>query len=311
MSTLLKTAAMTLLSKTLQTFLYKYLSDVDVEGVALPSVYDGSGWGVRLSNVKLREGVQLMKELPGKVKKKRRRKKTKKKEEQRDGKKKNANVSNQQQQQQQQQQQHTNNNQVRRQNGKQQHSSFHPVDPEEEQIMDGSLHVGDFQRTASSKDYIEEDDDDAPVTPEQNSKSIFSCFQASRSAVQNTGNNDDGGDQQQQPRSLPEISLHGNNANNANNKTAEKSQPPVRVESELTFDDESFGNNTETADLVHRIDAALEDETREEEYEYEYEYEYGDEEYEEEEEEEEFEEYEQQLKLVLGENGRIGTLDIR
>ena len=54
-----------LLSKTLTTFLYKYLSDVDVEGIALPSVYDGSGWGVRLSNVKLREGVQLLKKMPG------------------------------------------------------------------------------------------------------------------------------------------------------------------------------------------------------------------------------------------------------
>ncbi|KAG7362668.1 hypothetical protein IV203_026028 [Nitzschia inconspicua] len=74
MSTYLKTAAMSLLSKTLQTFLYKYLSDVDVEGVALPSVYDGSGWGVRLSNVQLREGVELMKELPGKVTKRRKRK---------------------------------------------------------------------------------------------------------------------------------------------------------------------------------------------------------------------------------------------
>ena len=73
MSTMLKTAAMSLLSKTLQTFLSKYLSDVDVEGVDLPSVYDGSRWGVRLSNVKLREGVQLVERLPGS----RRRKKTK------------------------------------------------------------------------------------------------------------------------------------------------------------------------------------------------------------------------------------------
>ena len=62
---------MTLLSKTLQTLLYKYLSDVDVEGVALPSLYntDGhSGWGVRLSNVKLRDGAKLM-NLPGKPRK--------------------------------------------------------------------------------------------------------------------------------------------------------------------------------------------------------------------------------------------------
>ena len=72
MSSYFHSAAMTLLSKTLQTLLYKYLSDVDVEGVALPSLYntDGhSGWGVRLSNVKLREGVKLM-DLPGRIPKK-------------------------------------------------------------------------------------------------------------------------------------------------------------------------------------------------------------------------------------------------
>ena len=75
MSTLLKTAAMGLLSRTLQTLLNKYLLEVDVEGVAMPSLIDvdgHSGWGVRLCNVRLREGVQLM-TLPGKrtVKKKR------------------------------------------------------------------------------------------------------------------------------------------------------------------------------------------------------------------------------------------------
>jgi hypothetical protein len=69
MSTMLRSAAMTLLSKTLLTFLYKYLSDVDVEGVEMPSLYGSSegqtsGWGVRLSNVKLREGAELM-QLPG------------------------------------------------------------------------------------------------------------------------------------------------------------------------------------------------------------------------------------------------------
>ncbi|CAB9524478.1 expressed unknown protein [Seminavis robusta] len=65
---MLRSAALTLLSKTLLTFLYKYLSDVDVDGVEMPSLYstDGhaSGWGVRLSNVKLREGAELM-ILPG------------------------------------------------------------------------------------------------------------------------------------------------------------------------------------------------------------------------------------------------------
>ena len=68
MATMLRSAAMTLLSKTLLTFLYKYLSDVDVEGVEMPSLYGSteasSGWGVRLSNVKLREGAELM-VLPG------------------------------------------------------------------------------------------------------------------------------------------------------------------------------------------------------------------------------------------------------
>eukprot|EP00548_Thalassiothrix_antarctica_P010632 CAMPEP_0194156052 /NCGR_PEP_ID=MMETSP0152-20130528/66889_1 /TAXON_ID=1049557 /ORGANISM="Thalassiothrix antarctica, Strain L6-D1" /LENGTH=1145 /DNA_ID=CAMNT_0038863439 /DNA_START=65 /DNA_END=3502 /DNA_ORIENTATION=+ len=76
---MLKTAAMSLLSKTLQSFLHKYLLEVDVEGVAMPSLIDvdgHSGWGVRLCNVKLREGAELM-TLPGKRKV---RKKTKRKE---------------------------------------------------------------------------------------------------------------------------------------------------------------------------------------------------------------------------------------
>jgi hypothetical protein len=294
MSTMLKTAAMTLLSKTLQTFLYKYLSDVDVEGVALPSVYDGSGWGVRLSNVKLREGVELMKELPGKVKRKRRKKKKKEdrtnnnnKEQQRVGKQQQQSeaassvgvaATNQEP-----------NNEVHQQNGEneqEQSSGFRSTDQEEE--MDGSIHVADLQRK-SSIDYMEKDDDGAPSTPEQNSKSIFSCFHASRSAV-NNANNSQGGNDQQQPRSLPEISLH--------EKSGTERRPPERVESELTFETESFSDR-ETVDLVHRIDAALEDETR------------VNDESEEEEEYEEYEEYEQPLKLSLGENGRIGTLDIR
>lgn len=66
MSTFLHSAAMSLLSRTLQTLLSKYLSDVDVEGIALPSLGggDAAGWGVRLSNVKLRNGLFLY-ELPG------------------------------------------------------------------------------------------------------------------------------------------------------------------------------------------------------------------------------------------------------
>ena len=82
MSTLLKSAAMGLLSRTLQTLLNKYLLEVDVEGVAMPSLIDvdgQSGWGVRLCNVRLREGVELM-TLPGKRTVKKRRLKRKKRE---------------------------------------------------------------------------------------------------------------------------------------------------------------------------------------------------------------------------------------
>lgn len=88
MSTFFRSAAMTLLSRTLQTLLSKYLSDVDVEGVNLPSLYssDGhSGWGVRLSNVKLREGAKLM-DLPGKRKIANRRKHRRRKSKRRDRK---------------------------------------------------------------------------------------------------------------------------------------------------------------------------------------------------------------------------------
>jgi len=57
MSHLLYSAAMTLLSKTLQvTFLSKYLDDMDVDDVALSN----EGVGVRLSNVQLKEGTVLL-----------------------------------------------------------------------------------------------------------------------------------------------------------------------------------------------------------------------------------------------------------
>ncbi|KAL7478422.1 hypothetical protein ACHAW6_004184, partial [Cyclotella cf. meneghiniana] len=65
--------AKSLLSKTLQTFLRKYLENIELESISYGSSAsssdkgNGSGWGVRLSNVKLREGMELMK-LPGKRK---------------------------------------------------------------------------------------------------------------------------------------------------------------------------------------------------------------------------------------------------
>ncbi|KAL3799729.1 hypothetical protein HJC23_010379 [Cyclotella cryptica] len=66
--------AKSLLSKTLQTFLRKYLENIELESISYGSstsssdnASGSSGWGVRLSNVKLREGMELMK-LPGKRK---------------------------------------------------------------------------------------------------------------------------------------------------------------------------------------------------------------------------------------------------
>ena len=75
--------AKSLLSKTLKTFLRKYLENIELESIDYGSssstaggVNSGksqhttgssSGWGVRLSNVKLREGMELVK-LPGKRK---------------------------------------------------------------------------------------------------------------------------------------------------------------------------------------------------------------------------------------------------
>jgi hypothetical protein len=86
MSSFFKSAAMSLLSRTLQALLYKYLSDVDVEGIALPSFSgsNDSGWGVRLCNVKLRGGATIM-TLPGKIRKKTRTKTETKPEETKQG----------------------------------------------------------------------------------------------------------------------------------------------------------------------------------------------------------------------------------
>jgi hypothetical protein len=114
---------MSLLSRTLQSILSKYILDVDVEGIALPSLFvspmssgnstnqsgshksttasgnNGStnaaandGWGVRLSNVKLREGVQLM-QLPGKMRRGNNKKKTHQQKQRRTNRNKSINAT--------------------------------------------------------------------------------------------------------------------------------------------------------------------------------------------------------------------------
>jgi hypothetical protein len=281
MSYILKTAAMSLLSKTLQTFLYKYLSDVDVEGVALPSVYDGSGWGVRLSNVKLREGVQLMM-APGKVtKKRRRRRRRKKKKSKRTPPQRTTTTTT------------TTTNkgipeaarseatsqvtQVSREafvtetrTGPARALDDHPTEEESElngELNDGSLHLDDM-RPIGPIDYNDDDGEEGsrPSTPIQDSKSFFSCFHNSRANLNNGHSK------------IPNLSLHG----------TEQSFPDViiidqKLEKEVPAERELRKDEVK--------DPAQEQE--------------------EEEEWEEYEEYEQAVKLCLGENGRIGTLDIR
>jgi hypothetical protein len=81
MSSFLKSAAMTILSRMIQALLSKYIVDVDVEGIAFPSMIssyststdsnnnnntNNNGFGMRLRNVKLRNGAKLM-NLPGKL----------------------------------------------------------------------------------------------------------------------------------------------------------------------------------------------------------------------------------------------------
>ena len=58
--------AKSLVSKTLKTALGKYLEDIELESIDYGGKTEesGSGWGVRLSSVKLREGMELAK-LPG------------------------------------------------------------------------------------------------------------------------------------------------------------------------------------------------------------------------------------------------------
>lgn len=299
MSTMLKSAAMSLLSKTLQTFLSKYLSDVDVEGVALPSVYDGSGWGVRLSNVKLREGVQLMEQMPGKEIRKRKRSKKNRKQKvapptsvQLDEADHLEDMSLPQQ-------------------------SFHnyecgfPVESntpsqrenhDDDDFQDVSLHLNDMShyrasrsRTNSYDDLrVPVDDDEQPTsppsrpsTPLQDSKSIFSCFTKGREkrnkATENENNNST-------IRTMPEFSGEGEGDD-------VYSEPPVTVvEENSMYRQVSALAMDEKKEAAH-VDGSWKNGVTIEP--------------DESDDEDEYEDFEQSYKLCLGDNGRIGTLDIR
>lgn len=173
-----------LLSKTLTTFLYKYLSDVDVEGIALPSVYDGSGWGVRLSNVKLREGVQLLKKMPGsKIGKRKLTRKLTRKRIRMVTRKRKKSVDHQQD---------TNSTinvplqsdateQVPDENDV--HSMLSAVSPSQSAVA--TDHQGD-DVSISQEEAAQTYYDTHSLTPPQNSKSILSCFYNSKTSQKQT-----------------------------------------------------------------------------------------------------------------------------
>ncbi len=290
MSTILKTAAMSLLSKTLQTFLYKYLSDVDVEGVALPSVYDGSGWGVRLSNVKLREGVQLMEQMPGKERK--RRKRSKKKRKQKVTPPTVSRVGEQDKELEdmslQQPSIHTDTHDFPDERPNQ----FQRGTEVYEEFQEISLHLNDMghyhasrSRTNSYDDLrVPVDDEELtsppsrPSTPLQDSKSIFSCFTKGRDKQHNNA------------RTMPEIDA----PDEGNDVT---SKPPVSVVEESTmYRQVSALASDEKKEAGHMEGSARTGVTVEQD---------------ESDDEDDYEDYEQPYKLCLGDNGRIGTLDIR
>lgn len=296
MSTYLKSATMSLLSKTLQAFLTKYLSDVHVEGVTLPS-YDGSGWGVRLSNVELREGVQLMKQIPGRVVKKRkvRRRRRKKPKPEDTSRLDNSEESF-----------HTTNSRKEKNYTKEGTESLtHTSETQdvtadtvpETNLFNAELRGSDkfnsngekiasprrgrtnsaistadleVEVTTSADYYTDEDiecdshDDARPPTPEQ-SKSMFACFYNSRNGGRNNIN-DNSLHKEQQSNGGTEATISGESSSKDTGKTS-------------SMTDNSIDHLGEDEDL----------------YEY----------YEEE------EDCELPLRLCLGEHGRIGIVDVR
>jgi len=306
MSTYLKSAALSLLSKTVQAFLTKYLSDVDIEGVTLPS-YDGSGWGVRLSNVQLREGVQLMKTMPGKVVKKRvvkrkRRRKRRIIEDKKEKRKKDSNTPK------------SSSNNTTSETSEPQKDQGKPADDSDIKYyrLDGesgsrerkdvyrrsrnnsAISTSDLEIGVSySSDYYTDDDevednenaDGTTSAPVRTSNGVFSCFYNRKS--KKGGLNELSGNSVHQGHNDPQldadIELDVDNNNNNKVETIETSQGDIEKD-ETDMDD------------THDEFAEDEDDDIYEYYEEEEEYE---------------EEQELPLRLCLGEHGKIGMVDVR
>jgi hypothetical protein len=301
MSTYLKTAAMSLLSKTLQTFLSKYLSDVDVEGVALPSVYDGSGWGVRLSNVQLREGVELMHEMPGKVTKRRKKRKRRIRKRQRcrsDEARKRELFG---------VERHEEETAKQSSDGKDFTERMAATTYHEN--LKESAYTSEDELGYDSHDDIADDTMARPTTPVQESKSMFSCFYNNRGKKKPTISDDslhpkDNKKALTKRNSEPGESLRGEPSNAAdgnNNHHGEAHAAPRRQLFTPVTSQETSASRKEHMEQFPVTSAPLFEDVEDENGEYAYEYE--EEEYE--------EECEVPLRLCLGENGHIGTLDVR
>ncbi|KAL3925199.1 MAG: hypothetical protein SGILL_000572 [Bacillariaceae sp.] len=315
MSTYLKTAAMSLLSKTLQTFLSKYLSDVDVEGVALPSVYDGSGWGVRLSNVKLREGVELMHEMPGTVTKRRKKRKRKirKKQSKTEALKSELFAP----------------PVVESHNDQQGATATTSVESGEDEILDQvdatyttePLKDGVY---ASEEEGYDSNDDIAdgkpsrPNTPVQESKGMFSCFYNSRGKNDKTISDNSlhpnetkvtltkrNSEPEQTISETSSSVVAGNIGNEMDGFIADAHSAPRRQMSVPVTSRETSKSRKamEKAPVPHPPMVEDVDDDQSRDYEDDDCYEYEEEEYE--------EDCEVPVRLCLGENGHIGMLDVR
>ena len=319
---MLKTAAMTLLSKTLSTVLYKYIEDVDVEGVALPSVYDGSGWGVRLSNVKLREGVQLMAQLPGKRKRKRKKAKTKAKAKAKvnhnvvtekeaplftanSSTPKASNTNTQKQQPQPQPQPKGTTTTDDGDDHSIQLQEILPITSQQQQQQ---------QQDEYEYEYDGDEEGDGAKTPIQDSKSFFSCFSASRSNGLTTGgphppipnlndnHNDNHNHNHDDPNDNTIISSLPQQRRD-NHRRHQTTQTTPKNDSKLSLLDQETSSPSPCAveESSFSSPLVLEEEQAARQSPL------GNDD----DDDEEYEEYEQPVKLCLGENGRIGTLDIR
>jgi len=326
MSTILKSAAMSLLSKTLQTFLSKYLIDVDVEGVALPSMYDGSGWGVRLSNVKLREGVQLLQQMPGKrIRKKKKPKQPKQGMTVNTTQKKTMSTA-----------APTNTTITPKETGlnpsnggpsfkengeRRQHPSSdadHPRPSRSRLNSYSDLEISIHEDGLPLQQHHQTNQEGGPkystrpTTPVQDSKSIFSCFTKGRKK-NNDPMNDSGGLEQTDTdygddyyendgyTSAEDLSRHPSTVDTT-------TQPIYRQMSSLALDDDKRMDDEGYAAsrTGNAIPSPQKKKTGEETT-----CAYDDVENNNDEEEEEFDEYEQSYRLCVGDSGRIGTLDIR